>query len=150
MAPKKKAAAAAAAPEPAPVEDDVSMGDAPAAAEEGAAQEEDTVSVFDEEQRIRILPGSSDTAASFEFKKEDHTLGNALRYIIMKNPDVEFCGYSIPHPSEALMNIRIQTYEGTTAVDALDKGLQDLMDLCDVVAAKFCVAREQFGGTLSA
>jgi DNA-directed RNA polymerase I and III subunit RPAC2 len=30
------------------------------------------------------LPGSSDTAASFEFKKEDHTLGNALRYIIMK------------------------------------------------------------------
>merc|ERR1711939_1019868 len=80
MAPKKKAAAAAAAPEPAPVEDDVSMGDAPAAAEEGAAQEDDTVSVFDEEQRIRILPGSSDTAASFEFKKEDHTLGNALRY----------------------------------------------------------------------
>merc|ERR1712230_192336 len=129
MAPKKKAAAAAAAPEPAPVEDDVSMGDAPAAAEEGAAQEDDTVSVFDE---------------------EDHTLGNALRYIIMKNPDVEFCGYSIPHPSEALMNIRIQTYEGTTAVDALDKGLQDLMDLCDVVAAKFCVAREQFGGTPSA
>merc|ERR1712093_97817 len=129
MAPKKKAAAAA---------------------EEGAAQEDDTVSVFGEEQRIRILPGSSDTAASFEFKKEDHTLGNALRYIIMKNPDVEFCGYSIPHPSEALMNIRIQTYEGTTAVDALDKGLQDLMDLCDVVAAKFCVAREQFGGTPSA
>ncbi|PVH85533.1 RBP11-like subunits of RNA polymerase [Cadophora sp. DSE1049] len=150
MAPKKKAAAAATAPEPAPVEDDVSMGDAPAAAEEEIAQEDDTISVFDEEQRIRILPGSSDTAASFEFKKEDHTLGNALRYIIMKNPDVEFCGYSIPHPSEALMNIRIQTYEGTTAVDALDKGLQDLMDLCDVVAAKFCVAREQFGGTPSA
>ncbi|KAK0100061.1 RNA polymerase subunit AC19 [Cadophora gregata f. sp. sojae] len=145
MAPKKKAAA----PEPAPVEEDVAMGEAPAAAGEETAQE-DTVSVFDEEQRIRILPGSSDTAASFEFKKEDHTLGNALRYIIMKNPDVEFCGYSIPHPSEALMNIRIQTYEGTTAVDALDKGLQDLMDLCDVVAAKFCVAREQFGATPTA
>jgi DNA-directed RNA polymerase I and III subunit RPAC2 len=30
------------------------------------------------------LPGASDTAASFEFQKEDHTLGNALRYIIMK------------------------------------------------------------------
>lgn len=26
------------------------------------------------------------------------------------SPDVEFCGYSIPHPSEELMNIRIQTY----------------------------------------
>lgn len=31
------------------------MGDAPAAAEEEAAQEDDTVSVFDEEQRIRIV-----------------------------------------------------------------------------------------------
>lgn len=30
------------------------------------------------------LPGSTDTAASFEFTKEDHTLGNALRYMIMK------------------------------------------------------------------
>lgn len=86
------------------------------------------------------LPGSSDTAASFEFEREDHTLGNALRYMIMKkyvffapavaaptncasketdrslsfrppaSPDVEFCGYSIPHPSEAKMNVRIQTY----------------------------------------
>lgn len=30
------------------------------------------------------LPGSTATAASFEFLDEGHTLGNALRYIIMK------------------------------------------------------------------
>ena len=30
------------------------------------------------------LPGASETAASFEFEGEDHTLGNALRYMIMK------------------------------------------------------------------
>lgn len=30
------------------------------------------------------LPGSTDQAASFEFLDEGHTLGNALRYIIMK------------------------------------------------------------------
>lgn len=36
------------------------------------------------ETNIRQLPGSSDTAASFAFEKEDHTLGNALRYMIMK------------------------------------------------------------------
>lgn len=30
------------------------------------------------------LPGSTETAASFEFTNEDHTLGNALRHIIMK------------------------------------------------------------------
>ncbi|KAF5093073.1 hypothetical protein D0Z00_004257 [Geotrichum galactomycetum] len=70
-------------------------------------------------------------------KNEDHTLGNPLRYIIMKNPDVEFCGYSIPHPSEAKMNVRIQTYGETTAFQALQKGLRDLVDLCNHTEALF-------------
>lgn len=26
------------------------------------------------------------------------------------SPDVEFCGYSIPHPSEAVLHLRIQTW----------------------------------------
>lgn len=74
------------------------------------------------------LPGHSEdlTAVTFQILDEDHTLGNALRYIIMKkyfppspidrwdfnfnSPGVEFCGYSIPHPSEPKMNLRIQTY----------------------------------------
>jgi len=30
------------------------------------------------------MPGATDSAASFEFLNEDHTLGNALRYVIMK------------------------------------------------------------------
>ncbi|KAI4140709.1 MAG: hypothetical protein L6R39_005681 [Caloplaca ligustica] len=94
-------------------------------------------------QRIRILPGASDTAASFQFDQEDHTLGNALRYMIMKNPEVELCGYSIPHPSEAKMNLRIQTYDGTTVYDALEKGLDDLMDLCDVVETRFIAAQDE-------
>lgn len=33
---------------------------------------------------MRQLPGSTATAASFEFANEGHTLGNALRYVIMK------------------------------------------------------------------
>ncbi|KAL2001157.1 hypothetical protein VTN02DRAFT_2181 [Thermoascus thermophilus] len=94
------------------------------------------------EQRITVLPGATETAASFQFQDEGHTLGNALRYIIMKNPAVEFCGYTIPHPSESKMNLRIQTYDTTTAVEALEKGLDDLMDLCDVVTDKFTAARD--------
>ncbi|MCJ1481849.1 RNA polymerase subunit AC19 [Schaereria dolodes] len=96
------------------------------------------------EERIRVLPGASETAASFEFEGEDHTLGNALRCMIMKNPEVELCGYSIPHPSEAKMNVRIQTYDGTTVYDAIEKGFDDLVDLCDVVADKFTAARNAF------
>lgn len=73
------------------------------------------------------LPGSTETAASFQFDNEGHTFGNALRFAIMKkwdssltaqngradlvdSPNVEFCGYTIPHPSEMKMNLRIQTY----------------------------------------
>ncbi|TKA81144.1 DNA-directed RNA polymerases I and III subunit RPAC2 [Friedmanniomyces simplex] len=100
-----------------------------------------------EKQRLRLLPGSTDTAASFAFDHEDHTLGNALRYMIMKNPDVEFCGYSIPHPSEAIMNLRIQTWDDVSVFEVLRKGLSDLSDLCDVVEDKFTTARDDFNAT---
>jgi len=133
---------------------DTNMEDAPPSAQpeeaQGGAEEAEAEEGEDEEeeeevesQRVRILPGSTDTAASFEFTDEGHTLGNALRYIIMKNPDVEFCAYSIPHPSEAKMNIRIQTYEGN-AVDALKKGLVDIQDVCDVVADEFWTKRQAY------
>ncbi|CAK7241040.1 MAG: RNA polymerase subunit AC19 [Sporothrix thermara] len=144
------------------VPEDAEMADAPVAAqddaEEGAEGAEADIDVdaegaegeeFEEEeeeeeaQRVRLLPGSTPTAASFEFLEENHTMGNALRYIIMKNPNVEFCAYAIPHPSEAKMNIRIQTYEGT-AIEALEKGLRDLQDLCDVVGEKYWDARNQY------
>ncbi|KAG9645306.1 hypothetical protein KCU64_g10987, partial [Aureobasidium melanogenum] len=124
---------------------DHEMADAVVGAEVDAADVE-----LAEPQRIRVLPGSTDTAASFEFIKEDHTLGNALRYIIMKNPDVEFCGYSIPHPSEAKMNLRIQTWDEVNVYDVLEKGLNDLMDLCDVVVDKFTVSRDAFNASKAA
>ncbi|KAH6897003.1 DNA-directed RNA polymerase [Thelonectria olida] len=128
--------------------EDTNMEDAPPSAqpeetngEEAEEEEEEEEEV--EPQRVKILPGSTDTAASFEFIDEGHTVGNALRYIVMKNPDVEFCAYSIPHPSETKMNIRIQTYNGT-AVDALKKGLSDLQEMCDVVADEFWTKRQAY------
>lgn len=91
-------------------------------------------------EKIKLLSEATSedgTCASFKIADEDHTLGNALRYMIMKNPEVEFCGYSIPHPSENFLHIRIQTYGKMTAVEALHKGLQDLMDMCDTVEDRF-------------
>ena len=72
------------------------------------------------------------------------------------SPQVDFCGYSIPHPSEAKMHMRIQTtskfhffkvwvlheanqadhhvtIERTNAVDALKKGMDDLTELCEYI-----------------
>ncbi|CCJ30651.1 unnamed protein product [Pneumocystis jirovecii] len=90
-------------------------------------------------KKIHIIPSVSNdlTSVTFQIIKEDHTLANALRYIVMKNPDVEFCGYSIPHPSEPTLNFRIQTFRNISAVDVFIKGLDDLVALCDHVADTF-------------
>ncbi|KAE8359300.1 DNA-directed RNA polymerase [Aspergillus caelatus] len=125
---------------------DQSMMDATAAAPQEQEQQVEQEEVL-EEKRITVLPGATETAASFQFEGEGHTLGNALRYAIMKNPQVEFCGYTIPHPSETKMNLRIQTYDTTNAVEALEKGLDSLMDLCDVVTDKFTASRDAFNAS---
>jgi DNA-directed RNA polymerase I and III subunit RPAC2 len=93
----------------------------------------------DPEGKLEILTGSdgSLTAATFIIHQEDHTLGNALRYMIMKNPEVDFCGYSAPHPAEHKIHLRIQTTDKTTAVDALRQGLKDLIELCSHVYNEF-------------
>ncbi|KAI9030092.1 DNA-directed RNA polymerase [Phycomyces nitens] len=82
--------------------------------------------------KVEIISGASSdqTAMTFCFKEEDHTIGNSLRHMINKNPEVDLCGYSIPHPSEAKLHLRIQTTKRTTAIDALKKGLEDLNDMC--------------------
>ena len=41
-----------------------------------------------------------------------------------------FCGYSVPHPSEKKISLRIQT-NGASALDVLRKGLEDLQLMCD-------------------
>jgi len=96
------------------------------------------------EYTIRVLPGSNRDATSYEFTHEDHTLGNALRHMISKNPDVEFCGYTIPHPAEPKMNLRIQTYDNVEAQKVLERGLDDLVALCDIMLEKFETAAEDF------
>ncbi|XP_066252778.1 DNA-directed RNA polymerases I and III subunit RPAC2 [Euwallacea similis] len=79
---------------------------------------------FDESCRTFILEG------------EGHTLGNVLRGIISSYPDVQFCGYSVPHPAENNIHFRIQMYQGQ-ATDALKRGLEDLVKVCDVTLSKF-------------
>lgn len=52
-------------------------------------------------------------------------MGNVLRHIVMEYEDVEFCGYSLPHPSESKINFRIQS-NYRPAKEILLCGLADL------------------------
>ncbi|CAN0181086.1 unnamed protein product, partial [Discosporangium mesarthrocarpum] len=61
------------------------------------------------EVKFDVKAGGSESCATFVFGDEDHTLGNALRHVLMQQKEVDFCGYSVPHPSEPKMNLRLQT-----------------------------------------
>ena len=82
-------------------------------------------------------PGSGDSCRTFVFKGESHTLGNALKHVLLTNPKVTFAGYSIPHPAEDQMFLRIQTVDGESAQDVLRQGLTDLKAACVVTKQKF-------------
>ena len=98
-------------------------------------------------RRLVMLAGSSESGEScrtFVFHGESHTLGNALKNVILQNPSVTFCGYSIPHPAEDQMYLRIQTVQGVAAQDALRKGFQDLKTMCTVTKKKFKEEMDNF------
>ena len=90
--------------------------------------------------KVEILGKASEdgpNAATFAINGEDHTLGNALQYVLNKNPAVEFTGYTVPHPSEMRLHLRVQTKGSLTAVDALREALTMLRDMSDHVRDTF-------------
>jgi DNA-directed RNA polymerase subunit L len=94
-----------------------------------------------EEPKLQLLPGGSDTSCTFVLSREDHTLGNALRFVCMRDARTQFCGYSMPHPSEQVVNLRLQTSAPATSLDVFSKGLQTLVDICDHIEASLGAAQ---------
>ncbi|KAL3803697.1 hypothetical protein HJC23_003751 [Cyclotella cryptica] len=55
------------------------------------------------------------TSRTFVIGDEDHTLGNALRHVLIQDPRVNFAGYCVPHPSEPVVHLRVQTNATATS-----------------------------------
>lgn len=99
---------------------------------------------FEKEEESKLeISGTDETCLTFVIRDEDHTLGNALRYVLMKNPDVRFCGYSIPHPSENIMNIRVETYR-ESAADLFRKALLGLRAMSEHMKTSFTAELEDY------
>eukprot|EP01057_Protomagalhaensia_wolfi_P003771 Protomagalhaensia_wolfi_Nauph_80__3770@NODE_3813_length_703_cov_528_367470_g3010_i0_p1_GENE_NODE_3813_length_703_cov_528_367470_g3010_i0NODE_3813_length_703_cov_528_367470_g3010_i0_p1_ORF_typecomplete_len135_score18_68RNA_pol_L_2/PF13656_6/6_2e03RNA_pol_L_2/PF13656_6/7_2e25RNA_pol_L/PF01193_24/5_5RNA_pol_L/PF01193_24/0_55_NODE_3813_length_703_cov_528_367470_g3010_i0173577 len=79
----------------------------------------------------------SSQSITLTIEKEDHTLGNSLRSILSSRPDIEFAGYSIPHPTETRFNLRIQSATKTPAMEIFGECVDDLIGLGNVVLEKF-------------
>ncbi|GFH58704.1 hypothetical protein CTEN210_15180 [Chaetoceros tenuissimus] len=90
---------------------------------------------FDIEVRGTGHPGSR----TFAIGNEDHTLGNSIRHVLMNTSKVEFAGYSVPHPSEPVVHIRVQTSKSKNeqdrerASDVLKEACETLVAQCDLV-----------------
>ena len=56
------------------------------------------------------------------------------------NPDVRYVFSDIPY----LYYLTKLDADNVSVYDVLEKGLNDLMDLCDVVMDKFTIARDEF------
>ncbi|GAV74497.1 RNA_pol_L_2 domain-containing protein [Cephalotus follicularis] len=83
------------------------------------------------------------SSATFSLTDEDHTLANAVRFTLNQDPRVSFCGYSIPHPSDARVNIRVQT-TGESAREVFKDSLKDLMFMCQHVRSTFKKSVDDF------
>ena len=80
---------------------------------------------------------------TYSFNGEDHTLGNLLRYVLMKDPETLFSGYSVPHPSEDVMNVRLQTH--TMKTDrVLNKAFGRISKMCDILTDKYTSALNDY------
>ncbi|KAJ3089657.1 DNA-directed RNA polymerase II subunit RPB11-a [Quaeritorhiza haematococci] len=76
-------------------------------------------------------------AATFTILKEDHTLGNALRMQLLKNPKVLFAGYKMPHPLEHTFVLKVQTTPDTTPLEVLQHELDALISEVSNIKLKF-------------
>ena len=119
------------------------------------------------------LTGSaaSSTEATFAVAGEDHTLGNALVGALNAQPQVAFAGYTVPHPADDVVHVRVQTTPegGRTAAEALKvaaggacrpvgsvasavacvltlarSSCADVVAQCDVIQATFDAALQAF------
>ncbi|XP_039292368.1 DNA-directed RNA polymerase II subunit RPB11 isoform X2 [Nilaparvata lugens] len=76
---------------------------------------------------IKELDTKVPNAAIFTINKEDHTLGNMIRNQLLKDPNVLFAGYKLPHPLEHKFVLRIQTTAEHSPHDALMNAITDLV-----------------------
>lgn len=95
-------------------------------------------------EEFLVEVGQDENSSTFIFGNEDHTFGNPLRHILMQNPDTDFCGYSVPHPYEPRLNLRLQTNGERSSMDVLSSGLTELESLCNIMESKFNNALEEF------
>ncbi|KAH8411979.1 hypothetical protein KR222_004454 [Zaprionus bogoriensis] len=93
-----------------------------------------------EKKIIKELDTKVTNAAIFTINKEDHTLGNMIRNQLLKDPNVLFAGYKVPHPLEHKFVIRIQTTADYSPQEAFMNAITDLLAELSLFEERFKVS----------
>lgn len=103
--------------------------------------------------RIHIYPDEKvPDAVVFQIWLEDHTLGNILRMELLRNVDVLFVGYKVPHPLDNMIELRLQTLPKSTPEEALRRAIANLRSECRSMLDQFdagVASLQQQGKTLA-
>ena len=76
-------------------------------------------------------------ASTILVQNHDHTLGNVIRYQLLRDQRVRFAGYKKPHPLEEKIEIKVHT-DGTVKPDeAVRDSCTKLGDELEKLAAEF-------------
>lgn len=79
-------------------------------------------------------------AGTFTINKEDHTVGNLIRMQLLRDKEVQFAGYQMPHPLEHRCLVKIQTTSSRpTPVTAFKRCIDDLQSEFETLERKFRV-----------
>lgn len=82
---------------------------------------------------IEILKGQKMiNSVTYKIPLEDHTIGDLLRIYLLKNNEVKFAGYRVPHPLDDMLEVKVQTASedtNKTVKETLKKLQMDLFQL---------------------
>ena len=76
-------------------------------------------------------------ASTILVQSQDHTLGNVVRYQLLKDNRVRFAGYKKPHPLEERIEVRVQTNGDVKPEDAVREACTKLHEELDSLAENF-------------
>jgi len=89
-------------------------------------------------RRIHIYPDEKvPDAAIFKIWLEDHTLGHILRMELLRNENVLFAGYKVPHPLDHMIELRVQTMSKSSPQTALRLAVRNLRGECKSMLEQF-------------
>ncbi|XP_050434691.1 probable DNA-directed RNA polymerases I and III subunit RPAC2 isoform X2 [Adelges cooleyi] len=97
------------------------------------------------EDDVKIMPSELDR--TFVFEDEGHTLGSLLTYVLESFPETDFCAYSIRHPSENRIYVRLKVRPGNSVEDVFKKGIDELNKMFSHVKKTFKKAVTTFEST---